>query len=60
MFGAVGAFEEEQGMRKTKYLVVSGFLGAGKTTSMIAMARSINRRLAAEAVAGKEIGRAHV
>ncbi len=53
MFGAVGAFEEEQGMSKTKYLVVSGFLGAGKTTSMIAMARSINRRLAAEAVADK-------
>jgi len=29
----------------TKYMIVSGFLGAGKTTTMIAMARSINRRL---------------
>lgn len=28
----------------TKYAVVSGFLGAGKTTTMIAMAREINRR----------------
>lgn len=30
--------------RKTKYMVTSGFLGAGKTTSMIAFAREINRR----------------
>ena len=29
----------------TKYMIVSGFFGAGKTTAMIAMARSINRRL---------------
>ena len=28
----------------TKYMVTSGFLGAGKTTSMIAFARDINRR----------------
>ena len=28
----------------TKYMVTSGFLGAGKTTSMIAFAREINRR----------------
>lgn len=29
----------------TKYMIVSGFLGAGKTTTMIAMARNINARL---------------
>lgn len=28
----------------TKYMVTSGFLGSGKTTSMIAFANSINRR----------------
>ncbi len=28
----------------TKYAVFSGFLGAGKTTSMVALAREINRR----------------
>lgn len=32
----------------TKYMVVSGFLGAGKTTVMIAMAREINARLKAQ------------
>lgn len=30
--------------RRTKYVVMSGFLGSGKTTSMIALGRSINRR----------------
>ena len=29
----------------TKYMIVSGFLGSGKTTTMIAMARNINKRL---------------
>ena len=29
---------------KTKYLIVSGFLGSGKTTTMIALARAINAR----------------
>lgn len=29
---------------KTKYVVTSGFLGAGKTTSMIAFAQNINKR----------------
>lgn len=32
----------------TKYMIVSGFLGSGKTTTMIAMARKINARLSAE------------
>lgn len=39
-------------MSQTKYMIVSGFLGAGKTTSMIAMARCMNRRFAAEGKAG--------
>lgn len=29
----------------TKYMIMSGFLGSGKTTTMIAMARKINQRL---------------
>ena len=29
----------------TKYMIVSGFLGSGKTTTMIAMARVINKSL---------------
>ncbi len=29
----------------TKYMIVSGFLGSGKTTTMISMARNINARL---------------
>ena len=32
----------------TKYMIVSGFLGSGKTTTMIAMARCINERLKAQ------------
>ena len=37
-------------MTATKYMVVSGFLGAGKTTTMIAMAREMNKRFAAEGI----------
>lgn len=33
-------------MNRTKYMVTSGFLGAGKTTSMLAFSRSINNRYA--------------
>ena len=40
----------------TKYLIVSGFLGAGKTTSMIAMARSINRRYGKAAIIANDLG----
>ena len=29
---------------KTKYMIVSGFLGSGKTTTMIALARAVNAR----------------
>ena len=28
----------------TKYMIFSGFLGSGKTTAMIAMARAVNAR----------------
>ena len=35
-----------------KYMIVSGFLGAGKTTTMIAMARNINERLKAQGQQG--------
>lgn len=36
----------------TKYMIVSGFLGSGKTTTMIAMAREINARLKAKGEEG--------
>lgn len=36
----------------TKYMIVSGFLGSGKTTTMIAMARTINKRLVEEGQPG--------
>lgn len=36
----------------TKYMIVSGFLGAGKTTTMIAMARNINERLRSQGQPG--------
>lgn len=32
----------------TKYMIVSGFLGSGKTTTMIALARAINARMKGE------------
>ena len=34
----------ERNDMNTKYMIVSGFLGSGKTTTMIAMARAINAR----------------
>lgn len=36
----------------TNYMIVSGFLGSGKTTTMIAMARTINERLKAQGQPG--------
>ncbi len=32
----------------TKYMIVSGFLGSGKTTTMIALARAVNARMQGE------------
>ena len=32
----------------TKYMIFSGFLGSGKTTAMIAMARAVNKRMQRE------------
>ena len=43
-------------MAKTKYMVVSGFLGAGKTTSMIAFARSLARRGVRAAILANDLG----
>jgi G3E family GTPase len=40
----------------TKYMVVSGFLGAGKTTSMIAMARVINKKYGTAAIIANDLG----
>ena len=39
-----------------KYMIVSGFLGAGKTTSMIAMARVINRKYGKGGIIANDLG----
>lgn len=43
-------------MAKAKYMVVSGFLGAGKTTSMIAMTRRINEKYDSGAIIANDLG----
>jgi len=46
---------------KTKYMVTSGFLGAGKTTAMIAFARNINgRNLGNAAIIANDLGAGYV
>lgn len=46
---------------KTKYMVTSGFLGAGKTTAMIAFARNINGRgLGHVAVLANDLGASNI
>ena len=46
---------------KTKYMVVSGFLGAGKTTAMIAFSRDIKRRgLGSPAVLANDLGAGNI
>ena len=45
----------------TKYMVTSGFLGAGKTTAMIAFARNINgRRLGHAAILANDLGAGNI
>ncbi|SHN57938.1 GTP-binding protein [Desulfitobacterium chlororespirans] len=43
-------------MNKTKFMVVSGFLGAGKTTSMIALAQSIDQSGGKAAIIANDLG----
>lgn len=43
-------------MAKPAYMVVTGFLGAGKTTSMIAMARVINRKYGKGGIIANDLG----
>lgn len=43
-------------MAKAKYMVVSGFLGAGKTTSMIAMTRVVNEKYGKGAIIANDLG----
>ena len=47
-------------MQKTKYMVTSGFLGAGKTTSMLAFARSINARYGKAAILANDLGAGNI
>ncbi|MCI5593827.1 MAG: CobW-like GTP-binding protein, partial [Clostridiales bacterium] len=45
----------------TKYMVTSGFLGSGKTTSMIAFADSINSRgLGSAAILANDLGAGNI
>ena len=41
---------------KNKFMVVSGFLGAGKTTSMIAFAEYINKNIGKAAIIANDLG----
>lgn len=43
-------------MAKAKYMVTSGFLGAGKTTSMLAFANFVNRRYGKAAILANDLG----
>jgi len=45
---------------KAKYVVMSGFLGAGKTTSMIAFADSINKRYGKAAILANDLGASNI
>jgi G3E family GTPase len=45
---------------KAKYMVTSGFLGAGKTTSMIAFAKSINKRYGKAAILANDLGASNI
>lgn len=47
-------------MAKTKYMVTSGFLGAGKTTSMLALAREINARWGKAAILANDLGAGNI
>ncbi len=49
-----------QNMSKAKYMVVSGFLGAGKTTSMLAFARCIDSRGGKAAILANDLGAANI
>ncbi len=45
---------------QVKYMVTSGFLGAGKTTSMIAFARSIDKRYSKAAILANDLGASNI
>ena len=47
-------------MAKAKYMVTSGFLGAGKTTSMISFAKSINKRHGKAAILANDLGASNI
>lgn len=47
-------------MTKTKYMVTSGFLGAGKTTSMLALARAVNARGGRAAILANDLGAGNI
>ena len=47
-------------MAKTKYMVFSGFLGAGKTTSMLALAHSLDARGHTAAILANDLGAGNI
>ena len=46
--------------QRLKYMVTSGFLGAGKTTSMLALAREINARWGKAAILANDLGAGNI
>ena len=46
--------------KKTRYMVTSGFLGAGKTTAMLAFARSIDARYGRAAILANDLGAGNI
>ena len=47
-------------MAKSKYMVNSGFLGAGKTTSMIAFSKCINEKYGKAAILANDLGAGNI
>ena len=43
-------------MDKIRFMVVSGFLGAGKTTTMIALAEHLNKTYGEAAISANDLG----
>ena len=43
-------------MKNIKYMITSGFLGAGKTTTMIALSKEMEKRALSAAVLANDLG----
>lgn len=54
--GLVRFFAKGTDMEKIRFMVVSGFLGAGKTTTMIALAEHMNKTYGETAIIANDLG----